>query len=318
MSEEAAIGDVARRHRLILAFWTLAYLSAAMVVAVGSQEPPFERRADAPAIDFSAQRAFRHVEAIAQKPHPAGSPEIVKVREYLEHTIDSMGFARATQLGRLGRSNGDQLEVANVAARVKGSGKGGHKAVLLMAHYDSVPDAPGACDDGSGTATLLETLRALKAGPSPRRDIMALFTDAEEIGLIGAKMFVGKSKGGFGEGHPWMSDVGLVLNFEAAGNHGPCILFETTEKNGWLIREFARASPVPIANSLSPVVYRMTGGSTDMNNFMAAGVSGLNFVFFEGKGYYHTPADTPANLDGRSLEHQGIRDACARASLRES
>ncbi len=43
-----------------------------------------------------------------------------------------------------------------------------------------------------------------------------------------------------------------------------------------------------------------------MNSFLAAGVSGLNFVFFEGKGCYHTPQDTPSNLDGRSLQHQGL------------
>ena len=89
-----------------------------------------------------------------------------------------------------------------------------------------------------------------KAGPPPKRDIIALFTDGEEIGLIGAKVFVGQARGGLGEGHPWMADVGLVLNFEAAGNRGPCCLFETSEQNGWLIREFARADPFPIGNSL--------------------------------------------------------------------
>jgi hypothetical protein len=99
--------------------------------------------------------------------------------------------ARLTQTARTSLSNGGTLEIANVAARIKGSGKAGLKAVLLMAHYDSVPNAPGASDDGSGTATLLETLRALKAGPPPKRDIIALFTDGEEVGFIGARVFVG-------------------------------------------------------------------------------------------------------------------------------
>ncbi len=303
---------------MTLACWTICYLSAAVFAAIGLHEPPAERLTDAPDMEFSSRRAFQHVRTIASKPRPVGSPEIAEVRGYLERTLDSMGFSRTTQLGRMPLSNGGTLEIANIAARIKGVGRPGLKAVLLMAHYDSVPNAPGASDDGSGTATLLETLRALKAGPTPKRDIIALFTDAEEVGFIGARVFVGQARRGIGEGHPWMADVGLVLNIEASGNRGQCTLFETTDQNGWLIREFARADPVPIGNSLMPALYRLTGGITDMNAFRAAGVSGLNFVFFEGKGCYHTALDTPSNLDGRSLQHQGLHALCALAPLRKS
>jgi Peptidase family M28 len=306
INESAEAGGVPSR-RVIVACWTFIYLGVALAAAIALQEPPAERPADVPAMEFSSQRAFQHVQAIAREPHPAGSAEIAKVRAYLEHTIDAMKLPRSTQSGSWSRPDGSSREIANVAARVNGSATRGSKAVLLMAHYDSVPIAPGACDDGSGTATLLETLRALKAGPLPKRDIIALFTDGEELGLLGAKMFIGKSKGGYGDGHPWMEDVGLVLNFESSGSHGPCYLFETSEENGWLIHEFARADPIAIGNSLAPVVYRLTGGSTDMNSFFAAGVPGLNFVFFEGKECYHTPADSPENLDRRSLQHQGLQ-----------
>ncbi len=68
-----------------------------------------------------------------------------------------MDFPWLTQTADKSLSSGGTLKFANVAARIKGSGKPGLKAVLLMAHYDSVPNAPGAADDGSGTATLLET-----------------------------------------------------------------------------------------------------------------------------------------------------------------
>jgi hypothetical protein len=294
------------RHRLSCACWTLAFILCAIVSSIVSQEPPAARGLDAPAPEFSSGRARQHVEAIAARPRPAGSRAIAEVRAYLERTIDAMGCARMTQIGNVTARNGAQIEVANVTARIKGSGNPDLKAVLLVAHYDSVPAAPGAGDDGSGTAALLETIRALKAGPLPKRDIVVLFTDAEEIGLFGAKMFVGGPQGGVGDGHPWMKDVGLVLNFESSGSHGPSVLFETSEQNGWLIREFARADPIAIGNSLAPTVYRLTGGSTDMNSLFAAGLPGLNFVFFEGKECYHTPADTPANLDDRSLQHQGM------------
>ena len=51
-----------------------------------------------------------------------------------------------------------------------------------MAHYDSVPFGPGAADDGAGVVTLLETARALKAGPPLKNDVIFLFTDGEEAG----------------------------------------------------------------------------------------------------------------------------------------
>jgi hypothetical protein len=306
MDELATAAVPHRRHRVIVACWTVAYLSAVLVAAILSQKPPAERPIDAPAAEFSARRAFQHLEAIAAKPRPAGSAAIGMARDYLKHALQAMDLQWTVQQGQITAPNGDAVELANVAARINGSEAKGLKAVLLVAHYDSVRNSPGASDDGSGAATLLEALRALKAGPIPKRDIIALFTDGEERGLLGAKMFVGASRGGVGPGHPWMGDVGLVLNFDASGNHGPAFLLETSEQNGWLIREFARADPLAIGNSLVPVIYRMNGGYTDMNCFAAAGVPGLNFVFFEGKDCYHTPQDTLQNLDGRSVQHQGV------------
>ncbi len=294
------------RHRVILACWTLAYLSAALVIAIGSQEPPAERPADAPAAEFSSRRAFQHLEAIVAKPRPTGSAEIREARDYLTRTIEAMGLNWTIQSGQYTRPYGEVAEIANVTARLSGSGGPQLKAVLLVAHYDSVPNSPGASDDGSGTATLLETLRALKAGPIPKRDIIALFTDSEERGLLGAEVFVGESRGGLGPGHPWMADVGLVFNFDASGNRGPAFLIETSEQNGWLIRQFAHADPAAIGNSMVPVLARWHGGISDMDTFRAAGLRGLNFVFYEGTGCYHTPQDTLDNLDGRSVQHQGV------------
>ena len=90
---------------------------------------------------------------------------------------------------------------------------GQRQGALLMAHYDSVPNSPGASDDGAAVASLLETLRALRGGPRLKNDVIFLFTDGEEVALLGSKAFV--------EEHPWARDVGLVLNFEARGYTGP-------------------------------------------------------------------------------------------------
>ena len=103
-------------------------------------------------------------------------------------------------------------------ARVRGTASTG--AVLLAAHYDSAPEAPGAADDGAGVAAILEAVRALRHHPPLRNDLIVVFTDGEEKGLLGARLFV--------RDHRWVEDVALVLDFEARGNTGPSILFETS------------------------------------------------------------------------------------------
>ena len=60
----------------------------------------------------------------------------------------------------------------------------------MVAHYDSVPSSPGAGDNAASVAAILEAIRALKAGSALRNDLIVLFTDGEELGLLGAKGFV--------------------------------------------------------------------------------------------------------------------------------
>src|SRR5207237_10920349 len=109
----------------------------------------------------------------------------------------------------------------NVSARLHGRQPG--RALLLVAHYDSAPVSPGAADDGSGVVALLESLRALAAGPPLEHDVIALFTDGEEMGLLGAQAFVSQSVAA--------RDVALVINVEARGASGPSLMFGTTSGN---------------------------------------------------------------------------------------
>ena len=185
----------------------------------------------------------------------------------------------------------------NVLARLRGQGPPGKKALMLCAHYDSVPEGPGASDNAAGVAVVLETLRALKAGPPLERDVIALFPDGEENGFHGSRLFVDE--------HPWAKEVSVVLNFDARGNSGPSIMFETSDGNGWLIRQFAQVAPQPLATSLSMDVYKILPNDTDLTVFKNAGMCGLNFAFGAGVAYYHTPEDLPENLDQRTLQHQG-------------
>ena len=274
-----------------------SWLALALGVAVASyaviaQEPPEAEPVDAPRRVFSAGRAMKHVEAIAREPHPTGSEELGEVREMILKVLRDLDLGPEVQVAR----DASRPE-RNILARLKGKGPLGKKAILLCAHYDSVRTGPGAGDNASGVAAILETLRALKAGPALERDVIALIDDGEETGLRGASLFVDE--------HPWAHDVGVVLNLDAGGNHGPSIMFETSARNGWLIRQFAEASPHPMATSLSMDIYRIMPNDTNLSVFKRAGFDGLNFVFSRGLAYYHSPEDTPANLDPRTLQHQG-------------
>lgn len=275
-------------------------LAAAALLAIYLQLPPSAAPADAPPSEFSSARALKHIEAFARRPHPIGSGESAAVREYIAGELRALGLDAQVQTAAVGAEHGPPYVAAtvrNVVARLKGAGGGGGKAVMLAAHYDSVPAGPGASDDGVGVATLLETARALRAGPPPAGDVIFLFTEGEEAGLLGARAFVGQ--------HPWAKDVGVVLNFEARGNEGPVFMFETSEANRRLVDEFAADAPQPVANSLSYEVYRRMPNDTDMSVFKRGGMSGMNFAQIGGLTHYHTPADDVQSVSERSLQHHG-------------
>jgi hypothetical protein len=147
--------------------------------------------ASAPPTEFSSGRALEHVRAIAKEPYPMDSPENAAVRDYLVKELRTLGVEPEVQRATAAHTWFIRFAEAgtpeNVLARLEGTNNGG-KAFLLMAHYDSVPTGPGASDDGAGVAAMLETLRALKAGPPLKNDVIFLFTDGEERGLLGARL----------------------------------------------------------------------------------------------------------------------------------
>ena len=52
-------------------------------------------------------------------------------------------------------------------------------------------------------------------------------------------------------------------------------------------------------------IYKFMPNYSDLTVFKRGGMGGLNFAFGAGLAYYHTPEDTPENLDQRTLQHQG-------------
>lgn len=248
---------------------------------------------------FSTQRALEHVEAIARAPRPIGADEHARVRRYLSRELAEAGATTRVQESLVvdprDGDSADLYRVHNVLGRLPGRASDG--ALMLAAHYDSVPAGPGAADNAAALGAILESLRVLSSGPPLRNDVVVAFTDAEETGLAGARAFVDE--------HPWADDVGLVMNFEARGTRGPSILFETGKDALPLMRRYAAAARHPLAASYSYDVYRLLPNDTDFSAFRRAGMRGFNFAFIGGVTAYHNDLDRVENLDPRSLRHHG-------------
>lgn len=263
-------------------------------------QPNFEPRKNDSLTEFSTSRAFKHVEAIAKEPHYLGSPAHSKVRNYIVDQLQNMGLEVQTQEGYNLNKNGVLAKPQNILSRIEGTGNG--EALVLMTHYDSAMHSSyGASDAGSGVATILEGIRAfLEKNTTHKNDIILLFTDAEELGLNGAGLFI--------KDHPWAKDVKLALNFEARGSGGnPFMLLETNEKNAKLIEAFQEAEvEYPVSNSLAYSIYKMLPNDTDLTVLREQGnINGYNFAFIDDHFDYHTANDLPKNLDKETLAHQG-------------
>ena len=256
---------------------------------------------EVPLSEFSTKRALEQVKNISQKPHFVGSENHEVVAHYLVKELQNLGLETSVQEGFAFSDWGTLTKCKNILARIKGSNS--DKALLLLSHYDSAPhsSSQGASDAGSGVATILESVRVFVYNKTAHKnDIIILFSDAEELGLNGAALFVTE--------HKWAKEVGLVLNFEARGSSGPSyMLMETNTGNTGLVKEFAEANPkFPVSNSLMYSIYKMLPNDTDLTVFRKNGnIQGYNFAFIDGHYNYHTAQDDINHLDKNTLAHQG-------------
>ncbi|WP_176560346.1 M28 family peptidase [Brevibacillus dissolubilis] len=272
-----------------------------LAVLLGAQPliPPPPNPIDAPATEFSAERAREKLKQIAAKPHPIGSEQHSVVHDYIVSELNQLNIPVETQettSSRLADWGVHQIgQIRNIMGRLEGTGDG--PAILVAAHYDTDPFSPGANDDGIAVSAMLETIRALKAGPALQQDVIFLFTDGEEVGLLGAQAFI--------QEHRWSKEIGMVFNFEARGSSGPSILFETGEGNHGIMNEFAQAVPDPVAYSFLSDMYSRLSNDTDLTVFKRNGVTGLNFAFVDGYFAYHTPLDNIEHVDMSTFQHHG-------------
>jgi hypothetical protein len=283
----------------------LALIGALLIAWLASKPPqPLSSAADPGA--FSSGRAMSDVREMAKAPRPAGSAENARVRAHLAARMRQIGMIVAEQSGpipeqsaeRLAKWGGDPAtaRVVNVIGMLPGRDRT-KPALMLMAHHDSVWASPGAPDDAAGVAAALEIARALTVRGVPERDVVLLFTDAEEIGLDGAELFF--------ERHPLARRIGAVINMEARGGGGRAAMFETGRGNSEWIRLYRQNVSRPASNSLAVLVYELMPNNTDFTIPKKMGLPGFNFAFIGKAHLYHSPMATAEALEEGALQDMG-------------
>jgi MFS family permease len=240
--------------------------------------------------------------------HPVGSAANARLRDRIVKRLTALGYATELQTGVACNTFGECGSPTNIIA-TRGV-VGDTDAVMLAAHYDSVPSGPGASDDGVGVANLLEIARILPLRAETRHPVVLLVTDGEEAGLLGAQLFTRE--------HRLAKRVKAAVNMDTRGVSGPSLMFETGTANTWLMRMYGSATLQPITNSLCYVIYKMLPNNTDFTVFKAAGYQGFNFAFIGDVAYYHTPLDNWQNSSASTMQHQGANALSSLLALAES
>jgi len=144
-----------KQNLLPAVFLFLFLVLGASLVMFLSQQPPAPLPASIPASEFSAERAFRHVEALPDEPRPVGTVAHLQTRNHIMSELQALGLSPQIQETTFVDPQSPVYPgmivagtVQNVIARLPGTA--GNQAILLVCHYDSVATALGASDDDLG------------------------------------------------------------------------------------------------------------------------------------------------------------------------
>ncbi|TDR18446.1 M20/M25/M40 family metallo-hydrolase [Marinicella litoralis] len=248
------------------------------------------------------ENVVKHIDKITKGPRAVGDYYHDDVKRYLVRQLQVMGMDVSTQKTTyFNPKNKRAAPIRNIIATHSRTSSEERQTLLLLAHYDAAKfSGTGAGDDASGVAVILEVVNALlKNKKDLENDIVVLFTDAEEIGLLGARAFINEQL----QNH----NIGLIINLEARGTSGPSMMWpETDGGNRAMVEGFANADvPLPVTTSLHYEIYKMLPNDTDLTPFnQMAKINGFNFAFIDDHFNYHTRRDNLKNLSLNTLAHQ--------------
>ncbi|MDR7554472.1 MAG: M28 family metallopeptidase [Armatimonadota bacterium] len=173
---------------------------------------------------------------------------------------------------------------ANVVATKRGTTRA-DEIVVVGAHLDSVPGSPGANDNASGVAVVLEAARVLADVPLARTVQFVLFS-AEELGLHGSAAFAGERRAG----------VVAMINLDMVGWGDRLMVGNASGRD-----EGPVGVALEVARRLGIEATRFRATASDHTSFERAGVPAV-FLHRGVDPHYHRPTDVPANIEPRHLE----------------
>jgi len=256
---------------------------------------------------FSREKALEHLKVLADTigPRPLGSPQEKAALTYFAEKLAEFGCQVEWQpvtegKGMLG-SSALNTKSFNVIGRIPGKTP---REIIVGAHIDSsTPEIPGADDDGSGVATILELARVLAQEPHDSTLVFVAFC-GEESGLIGSKSFVGQ--------YP-LENVALMLQLDMVSDDSPLLLFIDTKKSqtpDWLVSASIDAfHSLGYRNIEYPVFFQslnnaIGGATSDHAPFLEKGIPAIGFVT-DISFPIHTPNDNLEYFEPAGLERSG-------------
>ena len=287
----------------------------AALLAYGLFTQPNPQPADAQG--FSSARVVKDIEYISKENHSVAHPqERARVREYLVERLEGLGadtvqlFEYDSLVGPIGKPFIYTFDATDVLAEFPPMNPAEDDTYLMfVAHYDSryaqiMPKdtvwSYGAADDGYGIGVTLETVsQLLKQREHWHQGVKVLFTDAEEVGMMGMKAMWENDREVF-------DNVGFVINLEARGPYGPALLFEACPGNDKVMKLYADVAKYKYAYSLTTVVYSFMPNFTDFT-IIKDEIPGLNFSTITDINHYHTNLDNFSNVSEKSIQHYGAQ-----------
>jgi hypothetical protein len=276
------------------------------------------------AASIDGEAALRHASALAALgPHPWGSPRNQAAAAYVAAGLREAGL-ESVELQAFERHG---IAGTNVVATLRAPGE---ELVVVGAHHDTAPDAPGACDDGGGVGILIELARVLARDERRARTVVLASFDGEEAESAGKGTTAG-SRAFVERLGPRARSLVAAFAIEMSGWKGgapvlhPIAYADPRERGrtvitpAWLLRaalEGSREAGSPLAVGdpylswlYQPAVrtFRVRLHGDDVS-FLQAGHPALFASDSSFSAFYpddHAPSDAADKLDAAALERMG-------------
>jgi aminopeptidase N len=243
-----------------------------------------------------------------------GSPGLDTAAEYIAAQFEEIGLEPAGDPGKgyfqsWQTRAGDParpMTLRNVVGVIRGTSPAlAKQSVVVGAHYDHLgrgwPDVrkgnagkihPGADDNASGIAVLLELARVLADGPPPERSIVFAAFTGEEANRMGSRHYVPSASA-----FPATKAIGM-LNLDTVGRlgDGPLYALGIGSAREWV--HILRGAGYVTGVRVQPVEEPLD--ASDQTSFIEAGIPAIQ-LFSGAHADYHRPSDTPDKVDAEGM-----------------